>query len=141
MIGSSGVKVSDNVEQHFEIDIHTYILTYLHTYIHTYIHTHTHLPIYVHTYIHTYVHTYIRTYIHTRTRARTHLCAPVHTHIYIYSLMNFILNNQETVQTIYLYTVLVQGISATLTLIPLMWKIWLAPNNSGRWDLTRCLKG
>ena len=40
------------------------------------------------------------------------------------TLMNFIVNNQETIQTIYLYTVLVQGISATLTLIPLTWKIW-----------------
>ena len=29
-IGSSGVWVSDNVEQRFETDIHTYIHTYIH---------------------------------------------------------------------------------------------------------------
>jgi hypothetical protein len=28
-----------------------------------------------------------------------------------------------------------------LTLNPLMWKIWWAPNNASRWDLTRRLKG
>jgi len=28
-----------------------------------------------------------------------------------------------------------------LTLILLTWRIWWAPNNTSRWDLTRCLKG
>ena len=28
-----------------------------------------------------------------------------------------------------------------LTLIVLTWRIWWAPNNASRWDLTQCLKG
>jgi len=47
-IGSSGVYVSDNVEQRFKttyIHTHTYIHTYIHTYTHAHIHTCTHAHI------------------------------------------------------------------------------------------------
>jgi len=34
-----------------------------------------------------------------------------------------------------------EAVQSLLTLILLTWRIWWAPNNASRWDLTRRLKG